>query len=356
MWHGVLGHDPIVEHFRHALKQRRLASSFLFCGSGGIGKRTFALKLAQSLLCQQRAEELLEPCETCPSCQQVRAGSHPDLVLVSKPAEKSELPVDLLIGDREHRMREGLIHDLSLRPLMGGRKIAIVDDADYLNAEGANCLLKTLEEPPPQSVLILIGTSPAKQLPTIRSRCQLVRFRPLPAATVAELLLAQELVSNAELAQRLAIYSEGSLDRARQLADEPLWQFRTQLFRHLAEPLLDSVNFAKTVAALVDEAGRDAAPRRQRLRQIVQLALDFYREVMRLGHGAASGPDPELDAHARQALAVQPGASMSSQRCLERCLEAAGQIDRNANQATLIESWLDELAEIGRTTRMAATR
>ena len=67
-------------------------------------------------------------------------------------------------------MHEGLCHDIALRPFMGGYKVALIDDADYLNAEGANCLLKTLEEPPPRSVLILIGTSPAKQLPTIRSR------------------------------------------------------------------------------------------------------------------------------------------------------------------------------------------
>ncbi len=67
----------------------------------------------------------------------------------------------------------------------------MIDDADYLNAEGANALLKTLEEPPPRSVLILIGTSPAKQLPTIRSRCQLIRFRPLPIETVAELLVVE---------------------------------------------------------------------------------------------------------------------------------------------------------------------
>ena len=126
-------------------------------------------------------EAALDPCETCPSCTMVLAGTHPDLDVVGKPADKAFLPLELFIGDREHRRQEGLCHNISLKPFMGGRKIAVIDDADFLNAEGANCLLKTLEEPPPQSVLILIGTSPAKQLPTIRSRCQLVRFRPLAA-------------------------------------------------------------------------------------------------------------------------------------------------------------------------------
>lgn len=345
-WHGILGHDQLVERFRHALVQRRLASSFLFCGPAGIGKRTFALKLIQSLLCSERPETALDPCETCPACLQVQAGSHPDVETVAKPADKSSLPLELLIGDKEHRMRAGLCHHLALRPLLGGRRIALIDDADDLNAEGANCLLKTLEEPPPQSVLILVGTSPARQLPTIRSRCQLIRFQPLAVDIVAELLVAKGLVNDRETAERLARHSEGSLDRALQLADEPLWQFREQLFRQLAAPLLDSVPFAKTVAALVDDAGRDAAPRRARFRQVVRLATDFYRGLMLVGHGAPLAAQPDLEHWLRQALAGRSTAYLTAQRSLERCLDAAEQIDRNANQSTLIESWLDDLAEI----------
>ena len=95
-------------------------------------------------------------------------------------------------------MREGLCYDIALKPYSGRRKVAIIDDADYLNKEGANCLLKTLEEPPPKSLLILIGTSEQRQLPTIRSRCQIVRFQPLPEQDVAELLLATGACEDAE--------------------------------------------------------------------------------------------------------------------------------------------------------------
>ena len=164
-WHGIQGHNAVVELFRRALERQRLASSFLFAGPSGIGKRTFALKLAQAMLCTERPEAALDPCETCPSCTMALAGTHPDVDLVSKPADKAFLPLELLIGQREHRRQEGLCHNIGLKPFLGGRKIAVIDDADFLNAEGANCLLKTLEEPPPQSVLILVGTSPAKQLP-----------------------------------------------------------------------------------------------------------------------------------------------------------------------------------------------
>ncbi len=344
MWHNIHGHDDVVEQFRRALRRGRLASSFLFAGPAGIGKRTFALKLAAALLCEQRAEEDLDPCGECPACVQVAAGTHPDVQLVSKPEDKAFIPVELFIGDREHRRREGLCHDIGLKPFMGGRKIAIIDDADHLNAEGANSLLKTLEEPPPKSILILIGTSPARQLPTIRSRCQLIRFRPLPVEAVAELLVSRQLVDDPAEARRLAQYSEGSLQQAMELADAELWEFRTKLFEQLAEPVLDSVRFSKTVASFVDEAGKEAALRRGRMRQVTRFAAEFYRQLLRAQNGAAPTDDTELAACITRALTHAPADPEQTIARLDRCLLAGQQIDRNANQSTLIETWLDDLA------------
>ena len=290
-WHGILGHDDVAQQFRQAIGRGRLASSFLFAGPAGIGKLTFAVKLGQSLLCLQRPEAALDPCECCPSCLQVAAGTHPDLEIVSKPEDKSFLPLELFIGDKEHRMKEGLCRKIALRPFLGGRKIAIIDDADFLNAEGANCLLKTLEEPPPQSLLILIGTSAAKQLPTIRSRCQLIRFRPLRTEQVEELLLSRGLVAEPSEAQRLAAASEGSVQRAMELADAELWDFRDKLQQRLAEPQMDGVGLAKTVMALIEEAGKDAPVKRRRMRQIARFTADFYRAVLRQRCGAAETDD-----------------------------------------------------------------
>jgi DNA polymerase-3 subunit delta' len=343
-WHGIHGHDEVVEQFRRALARRRLASSFLFAGPAGIGKRSFAVKLGQAMLCSARPEEALDPCGECPPCVQVAAGSHPDLDVVAKPKDKSFIPLELLIGDKEHRGREGLCHRIALKPYMGGRKIAMIDDADHLNQEGANCLLKTLEEPPPRSVLILIGTSPAKQLPTIRSRCQLIRFRPLEADVVAELLIARELVPDAAEARRLAQYCEGSLQRALELADPELWAFRSRLHKHLAEPVLQSVPLSRTVSAFVDEVGKEAPARRGRFRQVVGFAVEFYRHLLHAQSGAPLADDDELSRRVHQAIQRQPGDTATTAARLDRCLEAAEQIDRNANQTTLIETWLDDLA------------
>jgi DNA polymerase III subunit delta' len=343
-WHGIDGHDDVVEQFRRALVRGRLASSFLFAGPSGIGKRTFALKLTQAMLCQTRPEEAMDPCGACPSCAQVAAGTHPDIDVVGKPADKSFIPLELLIGEREHRRREGLCHNMSRKPTLGGRKIAVIDDADYLNAEGANALLKTLEEPPPRSVLILIGTTPARQLPTIRSRCQLIRFQPLPIAIVVELLVSKGLVADRSEAQRLARYSEGSLQRALDLADPDLWSFRNTLYERLSEPLLDSVGLAKTVAAFVDEAGKEAPARRARFRQVVGFAAEFYRQLLHAQCDVSVSEDSELQNHVSKAMGRGLNDRGLSAARLDRCLDAAAQIDRNANQSTLIECWLDDLA------------
>lgn len=351
-WHGVHGQDEVVDQFRRALRRGRLASSFLFVGPEGIGKRTFAVKLAQALLCQTRPEEALDPCGTCPSCVQVEAGSHPDVEVVAKPPDRSFLPLDLLIGDKEHRLREGLCHNIALKPFMGGRRIAIIDDADYLNAEGANCLLKTLEEPPPRSVLILISTSPAKQLPTIRSRCQLIRFQPLRRETVEEILVTQGLAKDPAEAQRLSAHGEGSVRQALQLADEQLWSFRSRLYQQLAEPRLDGVGLARSVVAFVEEAGKEASARRQRMRQVVQQAAEFYRQLLHRLMG-----DDEADAETQdilhRALPRWQGYWSAAAACLERCLDALEQIDRNAYATTLIECWLGDLARLASPSKAA---
>ncbi len=342
-WQGIVGHDSVVEQLRRALERGRLASSFLFTGPAGIGKRTFAERLAQTLLCHARPEQEMDPCGQCPSCAQVLAGTHPDLLTVARPKEKSFLPLDLLIGDKEHRMREGLCHDIAMKPFMGGRKVAIIDDADYLNAEGANCLLKTLEEPPPRSVLILIGTSPAKQLPTIRSRCQLIRFRPLPTDAVADLLLAHGVAEDVAQAERLARYSDGSLNQAMELTDPDLWTVRSQLHQRLAEPRFNGVQLASTLAAFIDGGGREAAARRRRLRSVVQFATEFYRRLVCALNGCPPSDDVELERTVHEALQRWPSDESVATACLDRCLEALEQLDRNAHQTTLLECWLDDL-------------
>jgi DNA polymerase III subunit delta' len=342
-WQTIRGHDQIVERFRRALVAGRLASTFLFVGPAGIGKRAFALQLAQGLLCDRVPEQQLDPCGQCTSCRQVLAGSHPDVHRVSRPGDKSFIPLKLLIGEDETRMREGLCYELGAKPYSGRRKVAIIDDADYLNKEGANCLLKTLEEPPPKSVLILIGTSPQRQIPTIRSRCQVVRFQPLPPSDVNHILIEHGWCEDSAAAQQAADQSEGSIEKARLWCDAQVVEFRRELLGLLSRPETNLVEGSRLISQFADEAGKDSASKRQRLRLAVSLAEKFYRALLLHFTTGKSPPDSEVADALKTGRAWIAGQDAAA-ACLDVCLDAYAYIDANVNQAAFIDWWLDELA------------
>lgn len=349
-WQEIDGHDSVVDQFRQSITGARLGNTFLFVGPDGVGKFTFALKLAQSLLCGN-TDEPLAPCGTCPSCAQVLARTHPDLDIIQRPADKKFIPIDLLIGDKAHRMREGLCARIAMRPSAGRRKIAIIDDADHLNQEGANCLLKTLEEPPAGSVLILISTSPQRQLPTIRSRAQIVRFAALSTEVCEKLLLEKELAGDSAEAQRLARLGSGSLAKAVAWSDPALDDFRRVLYDTFRQSDWSSQTLAKSVGEFVDAAGKEAPKRRARLHQVIEMAEQFFVTLARTLSGAPARSDGSL---ADEVLAstvnqrVQHGRVTvdSAAACVERCQLASQHVDANANQATNIQAWIDELANL----------
>jgi DNA polymerase III subunit delta' len=357
-WNAILGHGTQYNWFHNASEQHRLATSFLFVGPDGIGKRTFAKMLAKSLLCRKTPLEQLNACGDCEDCAQVEArdsgqvesSTHPDLIELAKPADKSNLPLDLLIGDPDNRMREGLCHDISLRPFGGRRKVAIIDDADYLNAEGANALLKTLEEPPINAMLILISTSLQRQLPTIRSRCQTVLFQPLAAADLAKLLILHQVVDDPAVAEDLAAMSGGSISQAKLLNDPDLREFRTALLQKLSNQRMAMADLAKTCGAIIDAAGKESKLKRDRMKLVVNFAAQYYRELaLRFSPGAAERDLPPVDRHLSaaidQARDYWSRGAKAAIACWDTCLQTIDHVDRNANQASLLEWWVARLAE-----------
>jgi DNA polymerase-3 subunit delta' len=333
MWHGIYGHDAIVERFRQTLAAGRLASTYLFVGPSGIGKRRFALQLAHSLLCTESEDARLAPCGRCESCRLFASGNHPDLDVVGLQPDRSELRISQFVGYDDYLEQPALCHRIALKPFCGGRRIAIVDDADHFNLSSANCLLKTLEEPPARSLLILIGTSPSRQLPTIRSRAQLVRFQPLDAATVERILLDEQLVTDQESARRAAELSEGSIERAIGLADAAVREFRGHLLAQLASP--QAVRLARAVQSFVDEAGKEAAKKRERLRTVLGFAITYYRERLSEAAGVCqNGPNTQRIETAESIIGA-----------LDACLAAMEHLDRNANLGILIQHWSESLAQ-----------
>jgi DNA polymerase-3 subunit delta' len=315
-------------------RQGRFPHALLFVGPEGVGKHLAARTLAQALLCERHAEAELEPCGACPSCQQVAAGGHPDVLEVARPEEKHELPIATI---------RTLCLDLGLKPMRGSRRVAIVDDADSLSEEAANAFLKTLEEPPPGAVLVLIGTSPELQLDTILSRCRVVRFEPLDAGTLAAVLLDERVVTDEAEARRLAALGEGSVGRAVGLADPDLARFRKDLVAALADPRgVDAPGVARQFEAFVQDAGKESALRRERARLLVGELARFFRGVVWETAGvAAPGADPD-DARHAAALAerIGPDAAIA---LADRCLEAEFQVARKAHLPLIADALFHDL-------------
>ena len=394
MWQGIEGHDDVVRQFRRTLACGRLASSYLFVGPEGIGKFSFALKLAEALLCQrsssgQTREDPLDPCGQCGSCRLFRQDpvsstpissnqgkggpepengdldgtchapsiltdieGHPDLDIIQCPEGKQSLSIDLFIGDRAHRNQTGLCHNIALRPRFGQRRVAIIDDADLLGQESANVLLKTLEEPPAGAVIILIGTSRSHQLPTVLSRTQVVRFTPLDHDLLANLLDQLGIASDMNQAKELAALGEGSVAHAQQFAAGPLVELRARLVAQLAAKQFQSVPLTEELIQFVNEAGKEANLRRRRLRAVIMVMVDIFRQRLR---SAATDPTQQ---HNSDGPSLQQTASMTHYtaqhqtiEALDRSIEAQQQLDRNANQTTLLACWLDDLAMILRGSR-----
>ena len=321
----------MVESLRRAASQGRLPHAFLFVGPEGIGKHGFALRLAQALLCERVPEGELDPCGACPGCLQVMAGTHPDVLRVARPEDRQELPI---------RVIRDLCIDLGLKPMSGKRKVAIVDDADDLNDEAANAFLKTLEEPPPGSTLILVGTSAEGQLDTILSRCRVVRFDPLSDVELVEVLLEQGIAGSPEEATRLARLGEGSVARARGLADPALTDFRRGLYDEVASPRgFDAPALARRIEEFINKAGKEAGAKRARARLIFGELTRLFRATFRLGAGLELPTADPDDRRAALALAerLDPEAALA---LAERCLEADYHVRRNLYMALV----LDDLA------------
>ncbi len=340
-WQNLRGHREQIEMFRRSLNRGRLAHAYLFAGAEGIGKRLFAHLLAQSLLCTERVDALLEACGRCPSCRQFAAGTHPDFLPVGVPEGKSELPIELIAGSREHRGREGLCYDLSLRPMTSTRRVAVIDDADRMNEVSANALLKTLEEPPDYATLILIASDADLLLPTIRSRCQLVRFSPLADDDLAALLVEQGLAENVEAARALAQLCEGSITPAAQLARPELGKLRETLFASLSRSPYDSAATSHKILEQLDELGGEAHVQRTAAGWIVRLIVEYYRAGLRQGVAAAKAL---IAADASQTTGLERTIEL-----IERASISERQLEQNVSVPLCLETLFADLGRLLRT-------
>ena len=201
MQNPIIGHNQIIEQLQQTVASGRIAGAYLFVGPSGVGKEVVARYFAQLIFCQQDAQPPIV-CGTCLACRKVDSGNHPDLQFIRPEGSL------LKIGQIRELQRQ-VIYE----PLEASRKIYILTDVDQMNPEAENCLLKTLEEPPAASVLILLTSNVQALLPTTRSRCQILQFHPMPTQELAEILVNRFSVAP-EQATTLAIGAGGAIGKA----------------------------------------------------------------------------------------------------------------------------------------------
>ncbi|ADG67185.1 DNA-directed DNA polymerase [Planctopirus limnophila DSM 3776] len=353
VWSEVRGQSMAIEQLRKAVERGRLAHGYLFVGPQGVGKRLVAQKFAQAILCKERKPHELEACGTCTSCRPFLAGNHPDFQVVECPEGKREIPIDLLVGSKENRGQEGLCHGLSLKPLSGSRKIAIIDDAHLLNDAGANAILKTLEEPPELAVLILVASTLETVLPTIRSRCHLVRFQQLGYEDIEALLSAEGSIETG-MVKEVSQMCDGSLSMAKEMLDPALWELRKTLRKTLCERRIPGQKTAQMIFSYLESHSSETSAQRESIQHIFRFVIDDLRRVIQVVCGAETREQNHSlvrDSHNEivqmaKSLSPDPETIECFAKMCDRVMEASGQVLQNVNLSLCLEACFDDVSRM----------
>jgi len=318
----ITGHATQLATLTQALEQDRLHHAYVFIGPEGIGKRTLAFCLTKAIHCAESAHDF---CGACASCVKIENRNHPDVRLIERLAGKKDISIEQV---------RALEKELNYRAFSGQKKIAIIDPAASMNFSAQNALLKTLEEPPAGSMLILIATSAGGLLPTLLSRCLRLTFTPLTEADVTRHLVERKRMS-AERAKLLASISLGSLGRALSPEMDEVGQKRAAWVDALA-----AARVSGGWASFAEELAKDRAE----TLQFLDWLAEWYRDVLvyqaTQGSGEVSNRDL-LEKLQGQAADLSVGKAL---RLRSRALAASARIRRNVNRRLALENLLAKIA------------
>jgi len=382
-------HQPRAHRIiQRALAGRRMPHAYLFAGPEGVGREMLAIRLAHVLLCSSPVQvnwpkelrddsDNVRPVDACGQCQDCRlaaAGTHPDLSVVHRllnrqhPDATIRQQKALFLGVEV--IRHFLVDRIGTRPARGRAKVFVVRQAERLNEAAQNALLKTLEEPPPGTFIILVTTSLDRMLPTTRSRCQYVPFQRLPTSFVEQRL--RELCPDAEPAEAhyAARHADGSVGGAMRCIEDGLYSLKRawgeQLAvlarpsagwdaHELADPFLaDAGRLAKAVTEHDPEVS-DTDANREAACMLLSVLADFFRDALQKSAGGAGEP---INADQLGTVDRLAGWGCDSLTAAVRHLaEAESCLARNAHVKLTLETLFIRLARLaGRPTEQAGSR
>jgi DNA polymerase-3 subunit delta' len=321
----ICGHEKPVTVLQRAIEKERVSHAYLFFGMGGVGKKTAAETFAKALNC---TGSRLDACGKCLSCRKISRGNHPD-VMVIKPEGQFI---------RIQEVRE-LQNQMRFKPLEGRKRVFIVIDAEKMNIAAANALLKTLEEPSPSNVLILVSARPQQLPATILSRCQQLRFSPLSREDVASYLTAKGGL-DAGTAAVLAASSAGSIGKALEMHRDSFLKVREEILQRVCDWREKDL---MGIFAVVDAFGRE----RETIMEGLDILRTWYRDILVYRE---TGEEDRL-VHRDRLETVQAFAGQLSASDILANIQAVHQairsIEQNANKQLTLETLLFKLAQPG---------
>ncbi len=250
----IQGQDRAISFLNSSIENGRISHAYIFYGPCGVGKKLAAVNFAKAVNC--RGDSVAKPCDACLQCKKADSSNHPDISLLKPEKEGGSIAVSDV---------RALIKDASLKPYEAKKKFYIIDEADGMKEEAANALLKTLEEPPSDSVFILIAESLRKLPATIVSRSQAVKFFPLRADEVKDILVKRYNV-DPDKAHVLSRLSAGRLGDALKYADEEFFAKREKVMAALANRTFFESDFDKLSKA--------------DLKMYLSILLTWYRDIL----------------------------------------------------------------------------
>lgn len=335
----LVGQEKAKLFLGRALESGQLAHAYLFRGPDGVGKQLFARSLAAAVNCRQRQAVFSDPgasdwaslpCGRCSSCVKYSSGNHPDFMVISP--EKGTIKID--------RIRE-MIQALSYPPYESASRVVLIEDIHTMRPEAANCLLKTLEEPPDKNLLILTASASREILTTISSRCQMVPFFSLREEDTIQVLMRVNPELEAETARLLARLSEGCPGQALVLYRSEMIAIWRQVVALVSDPQKDS----NRDVGLLLQAAETMAVLKEDLLPLFGLLRIWLRDLLVAGFSGQTGEQRDTKDGGLPKIQQKPWNSRQLFDKLQAIDQAENELGRNCNRNLVCEVLLFQLQQ-----------